>query len=174
MSVLNASPAGGARPVVSDQARALAARLSALFEEDRQIAGRLNDAQRRLRTANERLWSGLAPDAFGLIYDGAAPAGHSQIARLIDHASDPAQPGAQTALLCALQDVHWQVHRAFGAYQEACEQRRQLAVDVGELAVKLTDALCAGGWSEHAARNANVHQLAHAPSPATRHPEPAR
>ena len=48
------------------RARELAARLSVLFERDVEIVGRLNDAQRRLRDANERLWSGLSPDAFGL------------------------------------------------------------------------------------------------------------
>ena len=53
--------------------RELAARLSALFERDVEIVKRLNDAQRRLTEANERLWSGLSPDAFGLIYDGAGP-----------------------------------------------------------------------------------------------------
>ena len=61
-------------------ARELAGRLSVLFERDVEIARRLNDAGRRLRAANEGLWSGLSPDALGLIYDGAAPAGQSQIA----------------------------------------------------------------------------------------------
>jgi hypothetical protein len=67
---------------VPARARELAARLSALFERDVEIVGRLNDAQSRLRDANERLGSGLAADAFGLIYDGSAPAGQSQIAKL--------------------------------------------------------------------------------------------
>jgi hypothetical protein len=39
-------------------ARVLAGRLSALFERDVEIVGRLNDAQRRLQSANERLWWG--------------------------------------------------------------------------------------------------------------------
>jgi hypothetical protein len=60
----------------------------------------------------------------------------------------------------ALQHVHWQIHRAFCAYQHACEQRRQLAVEVGEIAQQLADALCAAGWSAQQARQANVHQLA--------------
>ena len=55
-------------------ARQLATQLSALFEHDVEIVERLNDAHRRLQEANERLWSGLAPDALGLIYDGAATA----------------------------------------------------------------------------------------------------
>ena len=71
---------------VPARARELAARLSVLFERDVEIVGRLNDAQRRLRDANERLWSGLSPDAFGLVYDGAAPAGESEIAALMSDA----------------------------------------------------------------------------------------
>lgn len=50
---------------VPARARELAARLSALFERDVEIVRRLNDAKSRLRDANERLWSGLAPDASG-------------------------------------------------------------------------------------------------------------
>jgi len=151
--------AGPARPLVPAGARALAAQLAALFEADCEIVARLNDAQHRLAGANRRLWSGLAPDAFGLIYDGVAPAGTSEIATLVGAA------GFQTALLGALQDAHWTIHRAFCAYQSACEQRRQLAVEVGELAQQLTEALCAAGWSKPDAQRADVHQLA---QPATR------
>jgi hypothetical protein len=64
-----------------------------------------------------------------------------------------------------LPDLHWQIHRAFCAYQDAAEQRRQLAVDVGELAQQLTDALTAAGWTAHQARRANVHQLADRATP---------
>lgn len=167
MSARTAAAAGGDRPVVSVQARALAAQLAALFETDSQIAGRLNDAQRRLRDANDRLWSGLAPDAFGLLYDGHAPAGHSQIAMLIQAAIHAGGPEAQSTVLQALQDVHWQVHRAFCEYQSACEQRRQLAVEVGELSVQLTEALTAAGYSAQQARQANVHQLAQGTWPET-------
>jgi hypothetical protein len=144
---------------VPARARELAARLAALFVRDAGIAERLNDAQHRLQHANDRLWSGLAPDAFGLIYDGAAPAGHSQIATLADGAPGRG-PACQTALLHALQDAHWQVHRGFCQYQSACEERRQLAVDVGELSQQLTDVLTAAGFSADHARNADVHQLA--------------
>jgi hypothetical protein len=52
--------------------------------------------------------------------------------------------------------------RAFCEYQSACEERRQLAVEVGELAVQLTDALCAAGFDRQDARRADVHQLAQA------------
>jgi len=57
-------------------------------------------------------------------------------------------------------DVHQQVHRGFCAYQQASEQRRQLAVDVGELSQQLTDTLTAAGHPPEHARSANVHQLA--------------
>jgi hypothetical protein len=147
------------RAVPSD-ARELAARLSALFERDVEIVERLRDAQRQLTSANERLWSGLAPDAFGRIYDGAAAAaiGTSPIAALIGDGG----PAANSQLLEALQQAHWKIHRAFCAYQHACEQRRQLAIDVGECSHQLTQALCAAGWSAHEARHANVHELAKA------------
>ena len=52
------------------------------------------------------------------------------------------------------------IHAAFCDYQHTCEQRRQLAVDVGELSQQLTDALRAAGFTEHDARNLNVHTLA--------------
>ncbi len=79
---------------------------------------------------------------------------------------------AQRRLLCAndglwsglgpgaLQQTHWAIHRAFIDYQSACEQRRQLAVDVGELSRQLSEVLCAAGWSEEAARNTDVYELA--------------
>ena len=59
-----------------------------------------------------------------------------------------------------LPDLHWRIHHAFCAYQDASEQRRQLAVDVGELAQQLTDALTQAGSTAQQARHANVHQLA--------------
>ena len=153
MSAPSTTTAGRLDQTVSARARELAARLSALFIADQGIAVRLGEPQRRLALANDRLWSGLAPDALGLIYDATAPAGHSQIAKLIER-------GSQTAVLGALQEIHWTVHRAFCEYQSACEERRQLAVDVGELAAQLTDALCAAGWARQDARSVNVHQLA--------------
>ena len=141
-------------------ARQLAARLSALFERDVEIVERLNDAQHRLQDANEQLWSGLAPDAFGLdsVYDGAAAAviGTSQVAALIRDGS----PAANSAMLEALHHVRGTIHRAFCRYQFACEERRQLAVEVGKLSQQLTDALRAAGWSAQEAQQANVHELA--------------
>ena len=52
------------------------------------------------------------------------------------------------------------MHRAFIDYQDACEQRRQLAIEVGEVSQQLTDALGAAGWSTLEAQKANVHELA--------------
>lgn len=66
-------------------------------------------------------------------------------------------------------DAPQQIHHAFCTYQHACEQRRQLAVEVGEHSQQLIDALCAAGWSAQQARQANVHQLAEPP-----HPPPGR
>ncbi len=151
------SPIASRRPAPSARARELAARLSALFVSDQAIAVRQADAQRRLTDANDRVWSGLSPDALGLIYDGAAPAGDTQLAKLID--AGPGS-GSQSTLLGALQATRWQVHRAFGEYQSACEQRRQLAADVGETIRQFVDALVSAGPTEDQARNANVHQLA--------------
>jgi len=125
--------------VVPAHARELAARLSALFETDRGIVVRLSGAQRRLRLANDRLRPVMMPDALGL--------GRDQ---------------TPVAVLAALGEIHSQIHRAFCEYQAACEQRRQLAVEVGELAAGLTDALSAAGFDRHDARRVDVHQLAKA------------
>lgn len=148
---------------VPAHARGLAARLSALFQRDVEIVKQLNDAHHRLDNANERLFSGLAPDAYGVLYDDAAaaaiatsPIAASPIAALIRDGG----LAANTAMLEALQHVRWTIHRAFCRYQFACEERRQLAVEVGELSHQLTDALCAAGWSALEARQADVHELA--------------
>jgi hypothetical protein len=53
-----------------------------------------------------------------------------------------------------------QIRRAFWAHQQASEQRRQLAVDVGELSAALTAALTNAGHTPEQARSANVHELA--------------
>jgi hypothetical protein len=154
--------AGTGDRAVPAHARQLAAQLSALFERDVEIARQLNDAQHLLAGANERLWSGLAPNAFDLIYHdaGTATIATSPIAALIRDGG----PAANSAMLAALQQAHWQIDRAFRTYQDACEQRRQLAFDVGELSQQLTQALRAAGWSADQARHANVHQLARAAS----------
>lgn len=56
--------------------------------------------------------------------------------------------------------VHHEVHRALWTYQQTAEERRQLAVEVGELSQQLADALIAAGHTPAQARSANVHQLA--------------
>ncbi len=151
---------------VPARARELAVRLSALFRSDCQLAGLLNEAQDRLRHANDGLWSGLHPDALGLVYDDAHQVAIGQGTNSIaGRMMDPLRVGGrerevETAVLAALQQIHWTIHRAFIDYQTACEERRQLAVDVGELSRQLTEALCAVGWPEEAARSANVHELA--------------
>ncbi len=121
MSVPGTTPTAPPAPAVPPRARALAARLAALFEKDSEIVGALNDAHHLLARSNDRLRAGPA--------------------------ADPRR-------------VHQQIHRAFCAYQQASEQRRQLAVDVGELSQQLTDALTAAGYHPEQARSANVHELA--------------
>ena len=158
----SAQPAGLPTSVdtrtVPAHARQLAAQLSALFDRDVEIVKRLNDAQRQLASANEHLRSGLAPDAFGLTLDddNAAAIGQSPIAALIRDGG----PAANSPMLQALKQARWQIHRGFCQYQSACEERRQLAFDVGELSQQLTQALCAVGWNADQARHANVHHLA--------------
>lgn len=141
-----------------DRARELAAQLSALFTRDVVIVERLNDAKRRLEQANDRLWSGLAPDALGLVYDGAGVAaiGRSEVASLMRDGGT----AADTVMLEALQQIHATIHRALHQYQDACEERRQLAVEVGEYSQQLIEVLCAVGWRVDEARAANVHELA--------------
>jgi hypothetical protein len=155
--------------VVPARARELAAELAALFEEDRRLVARLNESRRRPQSANSRLWSGLHPDALALLYENtdrlAISRGSSVIAGLI---IDAVRTGAdeheiETAILPALQEAHWSIHRAFYDHGAAYEERRQLAVTVGELAQLLVDVLTAAGWTSDAARRVNVQQLAASP-----------
>ena len=46
--------------------------------------------------------------------------------------------------LAAVQQVHWNVHKAFLSYQAAAEDRRQLAADTGEVIRQFVDTLVAG------------------------------
>jgi hypothetical protein len=150
---------------VSVLAGTLAARLAELFVSDSEIVVRLSDAQRRLLGANDRLWSGLGSDALGVFYGDArrvVVGGESAIAAgMIDalRAGDGSRE-LEAAVLEALARAHWAIHRAFCEYQSACEERRQLAVDVGELSGQLIKELCAAGWSVQAARRADVNELA--------------
>jgi hypothetical protein len=151
---------------VPEVARQLAAQLAETFEHDRQLAEQQNAAQHRLEAANAKLWSGLHPDALGLLYDDTAAVGAyegaSVIAGQMLEALRSGLPAAEVeaAVLPTLQEAHWTIHRAFGDYQRGCEDRRQLAADVGELIAAFTAELIVAGWSEEQARNADVHQLA--------------
>ncbi len=154
---------------VPDVARQLAGELVDAFEQDRGLAERLNDCQDRLRAANDRLWSGLHPDALGLLNDdtdrAAISEGASPIAAIASDAIrfEHSVPEAESVLLPELQEVHWTIHRAFSEYQRIGEDRRHLAAEIGELIAQLAAELVAVGWSEDAARNADVHQLAAVP-----------
>jgi hypothetical protein len=139
---------------VPDLGRRLAAQLDAQFGQDAALARRLNTAQWRLRRANDRLWWGLHPDGLAGVY-GEDPAAVD--VAFAEHRSEVL--GARDPL-AAVQQVHWQIHRAFIAYQTVAEERRQLAADIGELIRQFVDALLDAGWSEEQARNTSVRELA--------------
>ena len=127
---------------VPDLARKLAGRLDARFAHDAALARRLNDAQRRVQNANDRLWRGAHPDGLAAVY-GEHPAA-------VDVAFGDHRSGVLGAAdpLAAIQQVHRQIHRAFIAYQTVAEERRQLAAEIGELVRQLVDALLAADWTE--------------------------
>jgi hypothetical protein len=151
---------------VPDTTRQLAGELADAFETDRQLAEQLTAAQHRLQGANGRLWSGLHPDALGLVYDdsaaGAAGQGSSQVAEEILDAvhADSSAADVEVAALGELQQVHWTIHRAFCEYQRISEDRRHLAAEIGELIAGMVSELVAAGWSEDEARTADVRALA--------------
>jgi len=151
---------------VPEAARQLANRLADAFEQDRGLAEQLNDCQDRLRAANGQLWSGLHPDALGLIYDDAAAVGagegSSVIAASVVDALRAGLPAAEVeaAVLPGLQEAHWAIHRAFSEHQQLGEDRRHLAAEIGELISQFVAELIAAGWSEEQARQADVRQLA--------------
>jgi hypothetical protein len=62
------------RRTIPERARRLAAKLELGFARDAEFATGLNGAQQRLQRANDRLWSGLHPDAVATLY-GAHPRG---------------------------------------------------------------------------------------------------
>jgi hypothetical protein len=151
---------------VPADARRLAGELAVLFERGCRLADRLNEASRRLSSANGRLWSGVHPDAVALLYENtdrhAIARGASVIAGVV---VDAVRAGAEefeleTEVLLMLQQTHWSIHRAFADYRSVCEERRQLAVSVGELTLRLEDVLTAAGWPADAARRVDVHELA--------------
>jgi hypothetical protein len=154
---------------VPARASEAAATLAGLFEQDARLAELQNDAQHRLQGAAQRLWSGLHPDAVGRLYDDTHRGGigdqssvRSEVAAVIvDQLRDGGgEPELTTVVLAVVQEIRWAIHRAFVDYRTASEERRQLAATVGELTRELVEVLTDAGWSEHDARNANVHELA--------------
>ncbi len=139
---------------VPEAARQLAGRLAEAFGQDRRLAEQQNDAQQRLARVNEELWWGLHPDGLATVY-GEEPVvidqAFAQNRSEVLGAPDP---------LAAIQQAHWTIHRAFSEYQQISEDRRHLAAEIGELIARLVAELVPAGWSEDAARNADVHQLA--------------
>ena len=149
---------------VPDPVRKLAAQLAAQFGQDATLARRLNAAQERLQSANDRLWWGLHPDGLAAVY------GEDPAAVEVASAEHRSEVLGTPDPLAAVQHVHWQIHSAFRDYQTAAEERRQLAADIGELIHQFIDGLptFTAGWTEEQARNANVNQLA------TNNPTPPR
>jgi hypothetical protein len=150
---------------VPEAAQRLAGELADAFEQDRGLAEQLTGAQHRLQAANDRLWSGLHPDALGLVYDGAARSGGQGESQVAESVVDAVRAGVaaaevEAAVLSELQEVHWAIHRAFSEYQQLGEDRRHLAAEIGELIAAFVAELIAAGWSEERARQADVHQLA--------------
>ena len=151
---------------VPEPARELGAEIAALFEHDSRLIRCLNETSRRLAEANGRLWSGLHPDALALLYENtdrrSIVRGSSVIAGAVIDAIKAGDDefDVETGVLLVLQQTHWGIHRAFVQYRAICEERRQLAVRVGELSQQLADVLTAAGWSPDAARGVNVHELA--------------
>ncbi len=100
---------------VPEVAQRLASELADAFETDRGLAEQLTAAQHRLQAANGRLWSGLHPDALGLVYDGAAAAGQgsSAVAEGIVDAvrAGGSEADVEASVLGGLQEVHWTIHR---------------------------------------------------------------
>jgi len=67
---------------VPERARQLAGRLAEAFDYDQRLAVRQSAALDRLREGNEQLWSGLHPEALGLLYDDTHAEGISEQATI--------------------------------------------------------------------------------------------
>jgi hypothetical protein len=143
---------GAGAPVLGAEVRVLADVLEALFARDRQLAGALNAAQRRLLGAGERLVVEM-------------PVGVVLLALCAPVDADLGLAGRRPPVLAGedpvaeLGEVADTIRRAFYAYQHAAEQRRQVAADVGEATVRLVDALTTAGFSGTQARHADVRAL---------------
>ena len=146
-----------APPIVTPRAQQLAEELSRSFSADSELAGRLAAAGQKLRAANERLWSGLAPEGLQAIYGDHPQFDAIQLEAAVDSRSEVLE---SADLLGELQKVHWEIHRAYGEHQEISEDRRHLAAEIGEQIAAMVAELVDGGFSEEQARNVDVHQLA--------------
>ncbi|MDQ2896826.1 MAG: hypothetical protein M3Y09_14455, partial [Actinomycetota bacterium] len=123
---------------VPEVAQRLAGELADAFEADRGLTEQLTAVQHRLQAANGRLWSGLHPDALGVVYDNAAAAAGQGSSAIGESIVDAVYAGGsaaevEAALLGELQEAHWAIHRAFSEHQRLSEDRRQLAAEIGEL-----------------------------------------
>ncbi len=143
--------------IATPRARQLAVELSQSFSADAELAGRRNAAGQRLRAANERLWTGLAPEGLQAIYGDNPQFDAIQLEAAVDSRSEVLE---SADLLGELQKVQWEIHRAYCDYQEIGEDRRHLAAEIGEQIAAMVAELVAGGFSEEQARNVDVHQLA--------------
>jgi hypothetical protein len=132
--------------------RVLADVLCALFERDRQFAVALNAAQRRLLAANERLTVAMPVGAVlcAMLDPSDVNLGVVRRRPPVLEAESP---------VAALGEVADVIRSAMGAYQDADEQRRQVAADIGEATVRLVDGLIASGFSDAQARRADVWAL---------------
>jgi hypothetical protein len=140
---------------VSSRARETAAKVSRAFDDDQQLAIKLNDAHSRILAASDLLCSGPPPGVLAAIYGD-----HRQSAALQAAAHIGSEVLSSMDPLRAVQDVRWQIHAAHNDYQTAAEDRRRLAADIGELIGDLVGALEATGWTEDEARHVDVHELA--------------
>ena len=124
-----------------------------------------NACQHRLRVAKGDLWSGLHPDALGLLSDDTHRTGISEGSSVIAGLAGDAirfehsVSEAEGVLLPQLQEVHWTVHRAFSEHERLGEDRRHL-VEVGELIAGGVSELIGAGWTQDVARTADVRALA--------------
>lgn len=131
---------------------AAAVELAQLFERDRELVLALNAAQDRLLRGTDRLTSGLSAEALKAVYGPAGPdLGLSGRPPEVLQAEQP---------IAALQEVADTIRSAFIDYQDRGDDRRILAMDVGEANVRLIAALSAAGFTEQEARSADVHALA--------------
>jgi hypothetical protein len=149
--------AGMTARAVPDRARTLASELAGLFSRDRDLAIAQNDALQRLRDANDRLWSGLAPEGLGEIYGGHPEFEAVSLDAAFHSRSEVLESGDP---LAGVQEVHWEIHRAMVGYQNAAEDRRHLAGEIGEATARFIDALIDAGWTREDAESANVDELA--------------